>query len=271
LLAVFCLSARREEQSADTPMKKRGWDLAASLARGGDHLLNAVIAVLLVTALLYGGFGLWDTGKIYLNAAVSDEMLEYKPTANGDDTPNPTISELEAYNPDVCGWLTVDDTNIDYYIVQGETNMTYVNKAVDQSFSLSGSIFLDYRNARDFTDPFSLIYGHHMEGEVMFGEIPYFTDSEYFQEHQTGNIFTADHTYYIKWFACLETDAYDDMIYNPTIYNERASLDDLLDYLKENATQYRDIGVTGSDQLVALTTCASTSTDGRVVLVGRMS
>jgi sortase B len=250
---------------------KRVWNLAATLARGANHLLNVVIALMLIVALLYGGFGLWDTWNIYNNAGVDSDLLKYKPVATGEDVPNPTLSELQKINPDVCAWLTVDDTNIDYPVVQGTSNLEYLNQAVDKSFSLSGSIFLDYRNSKDFSDSYSLIYGHHMDGEVMFGEIPYFLKSDYFESHTTGTVFTPEHTYYIQWFACLETDAYDAQIYNPTYYSDEESMAELLEYIQSTATQYRDVGVSASDRIVALSTCAKAATNGRVILVGRMS
>jgi sortase B len=253
-------------------MKKSAWDLAAGLARGGDWVLNKAIALVLVLALLYGGFGLWDTWMIYDGASLDSELLKYKPTITTDtDAPNPTLSDLQQINEDVCAWLTVDDTNIDYPVVQGENNVEYLNQAVDCSFSLSGSIFLDYRNDRDFTDFYSLIYGHHMAGDVMFGEIPNFLEEDYFQSHTTGSLCTPEHTYFITWFACVETTAYDTKLFLPSVYTSRESEEELLEYIEETATQYRDIGVTASDQLVALSTCEEATTDGRVLLIGRLS
>jgi sortase B len=251
-------------------MKKRGWNLAASLARGGDHLLNAVIALLLVTALLFGGFGLWDTWHIYEDAGLNNELMKYKPTGD-EDGPNPTLSELRQITEDVWGWLTVDDTKIDYPVLQGQNNYTYLNRDIYGEFALSGSIFLDYRNANDFSDHYSLIYGHHIEGNVMFGELTNFVEEDYFESHATGHLYTPDHTYSVKWFACVETSAYDEMLFCPSSYTDEASQEELLTYIQESATQYRDIGVTASDQLLALSTCADTTTDGRVLLIGRMS
>jgi sortase B len=253
-------------------MKKSVWDLAATLARGGDHVLNAVIAVLLSAAVLYGSFGLWDTYEIFEGARLDAELLQYKPTDDGTDSPNPTLTTMqEKVNEDVCAWITVDGTNIDYPVVQGESNISYLNWDANKEFSLSGSIFLDCRNSRDFSDRFSLIYGHHMEGKVMFGEIPSFLEPAYFQSHTTGTLFTPEHTYSIAWFACLETNAHDPAIFTPNIYTDDASIETLLVYLEESATQYRDIGVTDADQIVALSTCADSTTDGRVVLLGRLA
>jgi sortase B len=55
------------------------------------------------------------------------------------------------------------------------------------------------------------------------------------------------------------------------VYTSRESEEELLEYIEETATQYRDIGVTASDQLVALSTCEEATTDGRVLLIGRLS
>jgi sortase B len=255
-------------------MKKRvnGWEAAAAIVRVADRLLNGLIAIILAVALLYGGFGLWDTWMIYKNAGVDSDILKYKPTGSADeDAPNPTLSELQKINPDVVGWLTVDDTNIDYPVVQGETNMEYLNKAVDGTFSLTGSIFLDYQNANDFSDYYSLIYGHHIEGNVMFGQVVKFQEKEYFDEHQTGTLFLPEHTRQIQWFACVQTDAYDKKLFHPSSTNDEESMSELLDYIREEAVQYRDIGVTASDQIIALSTCETATTDGRVLLIGRLA
>jgi sortase B len=69
----------------------------------------------------------------------------------------------------------------------------------------------------------------------------------------------------------MKTDAYDTQMYNPTdCYNEQ-TMAVMLDYIKSMATRYRDIGVTTSDRLIALSTCADTTTNGRVILIGRLS
>jgi sortase B len=110
-----------------------------------------------------------------------------------------------------------------------------------------------------------------MDGDVMFGEIPYFMESDYFESHTTGTVFTIEHTYYVKWFACIKTNAYDVQIYNPSAYTDQKSMSKLLDYIKSIAVQYRDIGVSASDRIVALSTCETATTNGRIILVGRMS
>jgi sortase B len=51
----------------------------------------------------------------------------------------------------------------------------------------------------------------------------------------------------------------------------KKTMSNLLNYINSKATQYRDIGVTASDRLVALSTCESATTNGRIILFGRLS
>lgn len=254
-------------------MKNRtsGHSIAALIINIADHILNVMITLCIITALLYGGFGLWDTYHIYDNAGVDKELLRYKPSLNSDgNEANPTLLELCAINQDVCAWLTIDGTNIDYPVVQGSTNMDYINKNIYGEFSLSGSVFLDSRNSRDFSDFYSLIYAHHIEGNVMFGELPKFMEQDYFNEHENGMLFLPDCTYQIAFFACLCTDAYNEKVFNPTIIIDKSLQYDLLSYLKQEACQYREIGVTDSDRIIGLSTCQEAITNGRVMLFGRL-
>lgn len=241
---------------------------AAKLARAGDRLVSMLAGALILLMLLYGGYALWDTAMVFRGAFLSSDLLKFKPAA-GDPDANPTLEELQAINPDVCGWLTVDGTHIDYPVVIGEDDMEYVNKDVYGDFALSGSIFLDSDNARDLSDPYTLVYGHHMDNGAMFGDVVEFVNTDYFNSHTTGTLYLPDATYRIELFACVQADAFDSMIYDPKA-QPAGDVSELLNYIDEMAVQSRYIGVTPQDKVIGLSTCAEAETNGRVVLFGRL-
>jgi sortase B len=248
--------------------RANGWVAATKVAKWVDKILDKVIALLLAVALIYGGFGLYDVWSVYHNAGIDAAIETYRPQLS-DGTEHPSLSQLQALYPDVRAWLTVEGTNIYYPYMQGEDDMEYLNRGVDGEFNLGGSIFLTCENSPDFSDRYNLIYGHNMDGNVMFGELKYFVEDEYFQEHTTGWLFLPHATYQIDWFACIEVSAYDRQIY-PVSFQEESweTSQARLDYIQQIATQYRDIGVIASDQLIALSTCSVETTDGRIVLIG---
>ena len=241
---------------------------AAKLARAGDRLVSLLAAELILLMLLYGGYSLWDTTMVFNGAFLSSDLLQFKPAA-GDPDSNPTLAELQAINPDVVGWLTIDDTHIDYPVVIGETDMEYVNKDVYGDFALSGSIFMDSDNARDLSDAYTLVYGHHMDNGAMFGDVVEFVNTDYFESHPSGTLYLPNATYTIEIFACVQVDAFDSMIYDPLAQDDDVS--ELLHYVDEIAVQSRYIGVQPTDKVIGLSTCAEAETNGRVVIFGRLA
>ena len=243
-------------------------ETAARAARFGNFILSLMASVIIVTMFAYGGYSLWDSYMVNQGAFLSSDLLKYKPQATGETgETNYSLEELIALNPDTRGWITIDDTHMDYPLVQGETDMEYINKDVMGEFALSGAIFLSCLNSGDFTDPYSLVYGHHMDNGAMFSDVLEFLDTEYFERHQTGTLYLPDKTCQITLFACMEADGYDRLIYSPGPDYDNGPL---LEYIRTTANQYRDIGVTSGDQIIGLSPCVDAQTTERAVLFGRL-
>lgn len=239
--------------------------LGRNVIRLMDSIINLMVLLLFLTVIAFAGYALWDSQQLYLEA--EDEQYEqYKPAA-GD---NLSFSQLQKINPDVFGWLTVYGTNIDYPLVQGEDNEIYVNTSVTGESLLSGSIFLDYRNRQDLSDFNSIIYGHHMDRQVMFGDIGQFVEATYFASRQYGNLYVGGHNYGIKFFAFLRVDAYDCRVYTPAIEGE-ANQQEYLENLLGMVMHSRPVKLGAEDQLILLSTCVSDSTNGRHILAGKLS
>ena len=243
-------------------------EIAAKAARFGNFILSLIASVIILAMFAYGGYSLWDSYMVNQGAFLSSDLLKYKPQAAEDGgEANYSLEELIALNPDTRGWITIDDTHIDYPFVQGETDMEYINMDIMGEFALSGAIFQSCMNSPDFSDTYNLLYGHHMDNAAMFSDVMEFLDGNYFESHQTGTLFLADKTYNITVFACIEADGYDRLIYNP---GPDFQTGELLEYLKISSTQYRDIGVTAEDKIVGLSTCVDAQTTERAILFGRL-
>lgn len=90
-------------------------EIAVGAARIGNRILSFVAAVMILLMLLYGGYSLWDSYRINRGAFLTEDLLKYKPS--GDSGENLSLEELTAINLDTRGWLTIDDTHIDYPVV----------------------------------------------------------------------------------------------------------------------------------------------------------
>ena len=96
-----------------------------------------------------------------------------------------------------------------------------------------------------------------------------FIDDSYFEEHKTGTLYLPGKARQLEVFACMEGDAYDPYIYN--VMDKQGNMQEFLDYIKNNAQQYRDIGMKDTDQVISLSTCVSASTNGRMIVFARIN
>lgn len=234
------------------------------IVRAADSVLDTAVLLLFLLLLAVGCYSVWDSGQVQTEAA-SSGYEQYRP--DGEDSLS--FAELREQNPDVFGWLTVYGTNIDYPLVQGKDNDTYLNTDAKGEYSLSGALFLDYRNSTDLSDFNSIIYGHHMAGGVMFGEIGSFQDQEYFNSHRYGSIYCDGRYYGLEFFAFLQTDAYNEELYRPAVSGEEQEA--YLTLIRETAVHCRETGAASGGRLVLLSTCTSNITNGRHILVGKLT
>ncbi len=240
--------------------------VAADISRIGEKILDRIVAIILILVILFAGYSLWNSYMLFRGGFAGDELLKFKPQIT-EDVQNPTLWDLMKINEDVVAWVTIDDTKIDHPIVQGEDNMEYVNKDVYKKFALSGAIFLDYRNDKEFKSPYSLLYGHHMERGGMFGDLVLFEDKKYFDKHKTGTLFLPEETYHIDIFMVSKVDSYDPVIFNPTRMQTMADRKVLIAHARKTKLQERDIDI-GDDRIIALSTCEKATTNGRTVVLG---
>ena len=79
------------------------------------------------------------------------------------------FKELLKRNPDTVAFLHVENTNINYPVVQKDNNNYYLNHAFDQSRNSAGWVFLDYRNDINNLSDNTIIYGHGRLDNTVFG------------------------------------------------------------------------------------------------------
>lgn len=246
-----------------------GMSIGVVFAKIGNKILTILAIIIVIISLTYGINSLYNVYLTYKGSYLSDELLKYKPVDNG-TSDNPSLAQLQEINKDVRAWITIDDTYIDYPVVQGKDNMEYINKDVYGNFSLPGSIFLSSENTYDFSDKYNLLFGHHMANRGMFSDVTRFKNKEMFDTHTTGTLYTVDNTFEIQIFAVVDTVSYDHVIYYPENYKYGTKLSELLTYVKSNALYYRDLKISNSDQIIALSTCENATTNGRTVLFGKL-
>ena len=168
-------------------------------------------------------------------------------------------------NPHVIGWIYAPDTPINYPIVQTKNNSDYLRKALDGSYSHGGTVFLDYRCERDLSGLNSIIYGHNLLDQTMFGTLERYKKQSYYEAHPTLYLLTPEGDYRVDLIAGLDVNAIS------ALYRTDHTAETYQTFLREILRQ-SDFQTTFPTEEITrtltLSTCAYEHDDARYIVVG---
>lgn len=167
------------------------------------------------------------------------------------------FKKLKKVNSDIYAWINIPNTPVDYPVLQNEKNEYYLNRNVDEKYSVYGSIFTEDYNNKDFSDFNTLIYGHNMKNGTMFGSLKKFRDTKFFEENRYINVYMENRILKYEIFAACTWDnkhilASRDfsLAENRTVY-----LEEIMAVRDMNSRIKEDITVTERDKIITLSTC----------------
>lgn len=136
---------------------------------------------------------------------------------------------------------------------------------MDKKSATAGSIFLEGKNAPDFSDNHSIVYGHNMRNLSMFGKLKYYREKDdYYESHQYFQIHTEDKIYRYQVFSYKEIDPNSDVYQVP--FNDATSFRSFIDlYLIAGSLRDTGVEVPEDKKVVTLSTCAVTDASRFVV------
>ena len=208
-----------------------------------------------------GQFG-FETYIMETNEIAEPEVTE---SADGNEA---LIDAQRDINEDIFAWIRIPNTYIDYPVVQCGDNSFYINHDVLKQNAAAGALFMDSRNSYGFIDFNSIIYGHNMKNGSMFGELVNFHNKAFFLGNPDGRLYLVDSTYALEVFAFLRIKQDDRYIYGSV---SGGNFDEFIEYVGTHAINYKDIGLTGDDRIVTLSTCANDYADSRMAVLARLN
>ena len=225
--------------------------------------INLLVIVLTAVAV-YSGVQVWEIQKDYATEAdMRNAVAVYKPQTS--ETVNQSVIDLQAKYPDAVGWLTVPGTKIDYPFVQSRDNDYYLRRDLDGKYATAGTLFMDCRCTPEFNSQNTIIYGHHLKNGSMFSALKSFADKEFFNKNTVGTIFLPRETLQLEFFAYLVVKYTD-----KEIYSDKLS-ENFIEYVEQNARQYRKLEPSDGDRIVTLSTCSYEFNGARMALLARIT
>lgn len=204
------------------------------------------------------------------------QVRQEEKTISESKTPSHDFDKLQKINKDIYGWICVDGTRVDYPVLQGSEDNFYLTHDMNGEKSQAGAIYTNSCNRKDMTDGMTILYGHDMKADTMFGSLHYFDDKSFFEENKCMTFENRQGRYEYEIIGVYNYS--DDYLPAAFDVNNADGVLMFWDSLKrcqelaDEITHVRaDVEVTESDKLLVLSTCIPNQEDRRFLVVGKLS
>ncbi len=185
------------------------------------------------------------------------------------------LKTLQKENPDIIGWLEIENTNINYPVLQGTDNEYYMTHNYKKEKSKKGSIFLNKDYDWNIPSTNLLIYGHNLRNGTMFQELLKYEDEEFYKTHPIIKFTTVEDEEEYAIIAVFKSRVYYKSETNVFryYYFVNAKTEEEYNQFIENAKKASLYNIEETakygDKLITLSTCSYHTEDGRFAVVGR--
>ncbi|MEG2124822.1 MAG: Ig-like domain-containing protein [Hydrogenoanaerobacterium sp.] len=188
---------------------------------------------------------------------------------------------LYTQNPDVRGWVKIDDTQVNYPVMQTENNTDYDRTDFEKKKNNHGIPFADYRVNLKKPSTNTIIYGHNMTDGQMFGELLNYKNLSYYKKHPLisfDSVYSEGQYKIAGIVVCKAND--DEFLYHNFIDSDKNSakmnMEQFVAKMRERSLINTTVDIKPTDKLITLSTCDYSFKDpvtneriARFIVIGR--
>lgn len=247
-------------------------------------IINIILVAIIIVCLSIIGYKYYNYNK---DDKLNSEIQDLQPVINeasdsdnnssgendgqdqskdGDYVNSANEEELKSINSDYKMWIQIENTNINYPVVQGSDNDYYLKHNFRKESNISGTVFVESANDID-NDKNIILYGHNMRNGTMFNNITNYKEESFFNEDNKINIIMNNTLYEYEVFS-----VYVKNVSEVNLAIGFANEDEFINYAYNQADESlykKDVDFSAEDNLITLVTCSYEFTDARTIVVAR--
>ena len=182
------------------------------------------------------------------------------------------IDNLYAINSDIVGWLRINDTTINYPIMQTKSDPNYyLHRDFYKKYSSYGTPYMSEECSINTSDNL-VIYGHHMNHKKVFGALEDYKSKEFYENHKVIEFTTLEEKQKYEIFAVFKTVVYSKntfKYYNFVNFSSEDEFNIFINRCKELSFYETNINPQYQDKFITLSTCEYSNKNGRLVVIAR--
>jgi len=211
----------------------------------------------------------WAHNPEVEEAIGNGNMAGFVPRQVDDWVPFLDFDALSEQYPGIVGWIELEDSPINFPVMQWTNNSFFLNHLPDGTPNRSGSIYLDYRNEHDFSDEIVLIFGHHFSRtDAMFSYLRHYRHQVFFDENPVIYLYTPYADYALLVFSVNLAHAVND--HPPLSFVDDADFAEYVRRIRSRSLIQSDVEVNPGDRIVSLVTCQLDFAEARLLVFGKL-
>ena len=171
-------------------------------------------------------------------------------------------------NNDTVAWVKLNGTNINYPVVQTTDNNYYLHHAFDNSYNEAGWVYMDYRNNPEDFNQNTIIYGHGMNNNTIFGSLRYVVDSWWYENPDNHILKISTKYENTLWQVFSVYTIPEESYYLQTDFDDDEEFTEFLGNLSSRSFYNFGVQLNQNDKIVTLSSCYNNQL--RVVLHAKL-
>ncbi len=263
------------------PRNTELYKLMTTKPRRGCRIVKKVLYVfcimLLISSILISSYFIYKELKENKKQENNfEELIEIVEQTNPEDKEQVetviNIDNLYAINSDIVGWLRINDTTINYPIMQIKSNPNYyLHRDFYKKYSSYGTPYMSEECNINTSDNL-VIYGHHMNHKKVFGALENYKSKEFYENHKVIEFTTLEEMKKYEIFAVFKTVVYSKntfKYYNSVNFSNEDEFNTFVNKCKELSFYETNIKPKYHDKFITLSTCEYSNKNGRLVVIAR--
>ena len=263
------------------PRNTELYKLMTTKPRRGCRIVKKVLYVfcimLLISSILISSYFIYKELKENKKQENNfEELIEIVEQTNPEDKKQEetviNIDNLYAINSDIVGWLRINDTTINYPIMQIKSNPNYyLHRDFYKKYSSYGTPYMSEECNINTSDNL-VIYGHHMNHKKVFGALENYKSKEFYENHKVIEFTTLEEMKKYEIFAVFKTVVYSKntfKYYNSVNFSNEDEFNTFVNKCKELSFYETNIKPKYHDKFITLSTCEYSNKNGRLVVIAR--
>ncbi len=239
----------------------------------------AVLGLLISSSVLISHFA--DENRQRSIITDARENFDFDDTEKNEDTGTYNVfDDLYSQNPDIRGWISISNTNVDNPIYQSSDENDrdfYLTHNMLKQKSRYGALYFDYNNHIEFENNSKnlTIYGHDMRDKSMFGHLSKYRDIAFYKKNPIIKLKTLyeqnDYVIFATFVANAKASDDNGYLYNYTLSQFESSEHFMswIDEALERSLITTDIELDENDEILTLSTCCYDFNDARFVIMAK--